>query len=56
MVVPLGTSKDTGISNPMGYTLNYNGKCTKYMLCKYNLIGKAQYYSVLLSIQIEPVP
>ena len=25
VVVPLGTSKDTGVSNPMGYTLNYNG-------------------------------
>ena len=24
-VVPLGTSKDTGITNPSGYTLNYNG-------------------------------
>ncbi|XP_065908564.1 poly [ADP-ribose] polymerase 2-like isoform X2 [Dysidea avara] len=24
VVVPVGTSKDTGVSNPMGYTLNYN--------------------------------
>lgn len=25
-IVPLGTSIDTGVSNPHGYTLNYNGK------------------------------
>ena len=25
VVVPLGTSKDTGITNPGGYTLNYTG-------------------------------
>jgi len=56
VVVPMGTSKDTGISNPMGYTLNYNGKCTKYILCEYISVGKAQCCSVLLSIWIEPVP
>ena len=38
IVVPLGTSKDTGITNPGGYTLNYNG-----MLRDYN-IHTAKWY------------
>lgn len=33
-VVPLGTSKDTGITNPSGYTLNYNGKYYGWALYK----------------------
>ena len=32
VVVPLGTSKDTGITNPGGYTLNYNGMLRDYYI------------------------
>ena len=46
VVVPMGTSKDTGISNPMGYTLNYNGKCTSANIFQLEKLSIAVYYLV----------
>lgn len=33
MLVPLGPGVDTGVHNPHGYTLNYNGKMDDCCCC-----------------------
>ena len=51
VVVPLGTSKDTGITNPGGYTLNYNG-----MLIEDNIRSvKVIHVTVILLVKFSSI-
>ena len=34
VVVPYGKSLETGVVNPRGYTLHYNGKCTFFLFLR----------------------
>lgn len=44
--MPLGKGVDSGVNNPNGYTLNYNGKVIKHFFSpdRFFLFGASKFY------------